>query len=195
MERFFAEVLRIAQKTYQWGLGVGFQGGVENRERLALEARNGWFRGYVLYVKDKPVTFWICTVYKETVYLDYTGYDPDFGKYEVGTALLFRVVDEMCRENIKQLDFGPGSAFYKERLADSSFEEGAMYAFAFSLRGVLLNVLRLLTQLPIELMRQLLLHLGLEQRAKRWWRSHAVLNCEPDRLVKTSAQAESSRTC
>jgi CelD/BcsL family acetyltransferase involved in cellulose biosynthesis len=193
VERLFTDVLCVARKTYQWGLGVGFQGSEENRQRLMLEARNGWFRGYVVYVKEEPVAFWICTVYKGTGYLDYTGYDPDFGKYEVGTALLFRVIDEMCKENIKQLDFGVGSAFYKERLADSSFEEGTMCAFAFSLRGVLLNALKLLTQFPVELMRNLLLRLGLEQKVKKLWRSYVTPDREPDRLVKTSVQVETTR--
>ena len=191
---FFSDVLRVAQKTYQWGLDVGFQGSEENRRRLMLEAEKGWFRGFILYLKGEPLAFWICTVYKGTVYLDYTGYDPEFGKYEIGTALLFRIIAELGRENIRQMDFGPGTAFYKERLADSSFEEGIVYAFALSLRGVCFNLLRTLMQLPVGLARNLLSRLGLEQRVKKMWRSCAALKRESAHLAKSSSRADASRT-
>lgn len=174
VERLFEDVLRVARKTYQWGLGVGFQGSEENKKRLELEARNGWFRGYVLYLNEEPLAFWICTIYGNTIYLDYTGYDPAYAKYEVGTALLLRVIENMCGSKVKQLDFGPGAAFYKERLADSTFEETTVLVFSSSVRGVLLNVLRTITQGAVELMRNLVSRWGLEQKVKRLWRSYAT---------------------
>ena len=70
-----------------------------NAKRLALEAANGWMRAYVIYVKDEPAAFWICTVYRDTVYSDYTGYDPQYKKYEIGTALFLRMVGETCAKN------------------------------------------------------------------------------------------------
>jgi CelD/BcsL family acetyltransferase involved in cellulose biosynthesis len=170
----FEEAVKIARKTYQWGLGVGFRDGEEHRKRLTLEAEKGWLRGYILYVKNEPVAFWICTVYQDIAYTGYTGYDPNWSRYRVGIFLLLRFVEDMCRQNVKQLDFGLGTAPYKEEFADTKFDEAIISVFRFGLRGISLNMLRLLTQGPAELVRTLLLRLRLEQKVKKFWRSSAT---------------------
>lgn len=176
--KLFSDTVSIARKTYQWGLGVGFQDNLENRQRLKLAAEKGWLRGYVLYLKEEPKAFWICTVYNDTIHLDFTGFDPDFRKYEVGTALFLQVVGELGAQGIKCLDFGLGTAPYKERFGDGKFTETTMCVFAFSLRGIFLNMLRLLTQGPAELVRRLLIRLSLEQKVKRLWRTYVTPNQE-----------------
>lgn len=170
VEELFENSVKIAKLTYQWGLGVGFRGSQENKDRLVLEARKGWFRGYVMFVKGEPVAFWICTVYNGIVYLDYTGYDPGFRNYEVGTALFLRLIGELSRDNFKLLDFGPGSAFYKEQYGDSSFEEATVCTFSPSVRGMALGAFYSLAQGPMELGRALLKRSGWEQKIKKVWR-------------------------
>jgi CelD/BcsL family acetyltransferase involved in cellulose biosynthesis len=174
MEKLFEDVIRVARKTYQWGLGVGFQDNEEHRKRLRLEAEKGRLRAYVLYLKDEPVAFWIGTVYKDTFWLDFTGYDPAFCKYEVGTVLFLRMIGNMCGQNVKLMDLGLGSAFYKERFGDSSIEESTMRVFAFSGRGVLFNTVWLVTQALTKVVRGLLLRLGLEQKVKKLWRARST---------------------
>ncbi len=168
----FEDVLKVARKTYQWGLGVGFQGTGEDRKRLQFEAEKGWLRAYVLYLKAEPVAFWICSVYKETVFLDFTGYDPAFRNHEVGTALFLRMVAEMAAEGVKSLDFGPGSAFYKERFGSANFEEATVCVFRFAFRAVVMNAVRSLATGSMSLGRGMVQRLGVEQRLKRAWRSH-----------------------
>jgi hypothetical protein len=174
VDKLFADTIQVARKTYQWGLGVGFQDSEENRQRLRLAAERGWLRGHVLYLKEEPMAFWLCTVYGNTAHLDFTGYDPNFRKYEIGTALFLRMVGELAAAGVQSLDFGLGSASYKERFGDSSFGETMVSAFAFGGRGILLNALKVLTQGPAELIRSLLLRLRLEQKVKRLWRSHVT---------------------
>jgi len=178
VDKLFEDTVRVARKTYQWGLGVGFQDNLENRQRLQLAAEKGWLAGYVLYLKDEPIAFWLCTVYGDTVHLNFTGYVPDFRKYEIGTALFLRMVGEMSVRKVKRLDFGLGSAFYKERFGDGKFTETTMFAFAPTGRGILLNALRLLTQAPAELARKVLLRLKLEQKIKKLWRTQVTPNQE-----------------
>jgi ribosomal protein S18 acetylase RimI-like enzyme len=178
MPALFRDAVAVAQKTYQWGLGVGFSDSEEQKKRLELESRKGWLRGYVLYLKEEPVAFWICTLYGETIHLDCTGFDPSLRKYEVGTALLLHVIRDMCGQKIKRMDFGLGTALYKEKFGDSQFDETTMWIFRFSLRGILLNVLRHLTQGPIESLRKIIKRLGLEQKLKRLWRSRATPTLE-----------------
>jgi Acetyltransferase (GNAT) domain len=171
MERLFADTVKVARATYQWGLGVGFQDNEEIRQRLRLGAEKGWLRGYLLYLKEQPVAFWLCTLCGDTVHLDFTGYDPSLRKYEVGTALFLRLIGELGKEGVELLDFGLGSALYKERFGDAEFRETTLCVFRPSLRGRGLNALRLATQGPPEVVRGLLLRAGLEQKVKRFWRT------------------------
>ena len=125
-------------------------------------------------MKEEPVAFWLCTVYGDTVHLDFTGFDPELRKYEVGTALFLRLLGELCAQGVKHLDFGLGTAFYKERFGDAKFEETTMCVFASSLRAVALSVARLLTGGPSEVVRALLLRFRLEQKVKKLWRTFAT---------------------
>jgi hypothetical protein len=185
MDKLFTDVIKVASKTYQWALGVGFRDNDEQRKRLLLEAEHGWLRGHVVYVKDEPAAFWICTVYRDTVFSDYTGYDPKYKKYEIGTVLFMRMIGEMCREQVKQLDFGPGTALYKERFGDAQFREATYCVFACNWIGISLNVMRLLVESPLELCRTLLKRLGLEQTIKKIWRRQVVPVPEKNIPVQT----------
>ena len=104
------------------------------------------------------------------MYSDFTGYDPQYRKYEIGTVIFLKMIGELCKTGVKQLDFGPGTALYKERFGDSSFEEAAICVFASNLRGILLNALRTITTGPVDVARRCLNRLGLEQKLKKAWR-------------------------
>jgi hypothetical protein len=173
-DRFFNDVIQVARKTYQWGLGVGFLDDVEHKERLRLEAANGWHRGYVLYLNGQPAAFWICIVHQGTVYSAFTGYDPQYRKYELGTVLFLRMIGELTREHLKLLDFGPGTALYKERFGDSQFAEATFRTFAGTGRGICFNALRMATELPVQTVRELLRRFGIEQKVKKAWRRLAT---------------------
>lgn len=183
MERLFGDVLQVARKTYQWGLGVGFRDDAEHRDRLKLEASKGWHRGYILCINDQPAAFWICIVYQGVVYSAFTGYDPQFRKYEIGTILFLRMIEALGREQIKLLDFGPGTALYKERFGDASIHEATVCTFASSARGLFLNTLRIVTEGPLQTGRACLRRLGVEQRVKKAWRRLAT----PGRAVADPA--------
>jgi hypothetical protein len=188
VDRLFTDTIKVAKKTYQWGLGVGFQDNEENRRRLRLAAERGWLHGYILYLKGEPMAFWLCTLYRETAHLDFTGYDPEFRKHELGTALFLHMIGDLSAAGVQHLDFGLGTASYKEHFGDTSFKETTIMAFAFGLRAILLNGLRLLTQGSAEVMRVLLLRLCLEQKVKRLWRSYmAPVRSEKDTPTVTGA--------
>jgi CelD/BcsL family acetyltransferase involved in cellulose biosynthesis len=174
VETLFRDVIKVAKKTYQWGLGVGFLDTREQLERLQLEAKHGWLRGYVLYVKNEPVGFWLCTVYGDTVHSNYTGYDPQYRKQEVGTAIFLHMIGELCREKSRGFDFGLGAAFYKSQFGDAKFMEANVCIFAASVRGVILNGLRLLTEGGVDLARKVLSRSKLDQKIKKAWRRRAA---------------------
>lgn len=191
VEQLYKDVLQVAKKTYQWGLGVGFRDTEEQMQRLRLEAEKGWLRGHVLYIKGQPVGFWICTVYQDAGYSVSTGYDPAFAKYNVGTAMFLHLIDEMCREKVKRFDFGIGSSFYKERFGEAVTQEAILSVFAFNIRGISLNALRVFTGLPVLLGRNILQHLGLEQKIKTLWRNNLTHRRLDSKLTEPSPQENS----
>lgn len=170
LEQLAHDLEAVSEKTYQHGLGAGFIRNSEQRERLALGRRRGWLRGIVLHVNDRPCAFWIGSVYKGVFFSEGTGFDPEFRKYEVGTQVFLKLVEKLCREGVKEIDFGLGDALYKQRFGDECWEEGSVYLFAPSLKGKRLNLVRTALEGPALAARRTLTRLGWEQRMKTFWR-------------------------
>jgi hypothetical protein len=165
------EVEKIAKKTYQRGLGVGFQDTPEIGRRLRLCAEKGWLRIYTLYLGDMPCAFWIGTLYQGSFCSDYLAFDPDFGPYSPGTFLLMKVVEEFCNAGVKEVDFGPGEGRYKEQFGNSPSMEASVFIFAPKPKGVLLNAMRTSTGAIDNLAREALGRTTLLPRIKKLWRN------------------------
>lgn len=140
----------MARLTYQRRLGSGFVNDAAHQRRCRLVAQNGRLRGYVLYVDDRPKAFWCGTLYKGVFHLAWTGYDPEWKQYELGTVVFLKMVEGLCEEKIREIDFGLGAAFYKERFGDRSSEEASIRIYSPTIRGVVINCLRPHQSLPPE---------------------------------------------
>ncbi len=164
----------VAQKTYQRGLGTGF---FYNREkaRRAFLAWHEWQVGYVLYVNDKPCAFWIGSVYGKRFLSEFLGFDPAYKKYEPGTILLMKIIDDFCENNIEELDFGVGEASYKKRFGDEHWEEESVYIFAPTLKGIKLNFARTATSFLSQFAERMLNRFDLLTNIKRAWRDRSVV--------------------
>jgi hypothetical protein len=167
----------IAKRTYQRGLGVGFQDNEEMRRRLHLCAEKGWLRAYVLHVGDTPCAFWIGTLYHGSFCSDYLAFDSRFGAYSPGTFLLMKVLEEFCTAGVREVDFGPGEARYKEQFGNSPSEEASIFIFAPNAKGALLDAIRASAGFADNLAKKILGDTGLLPRVKKLWRS---------RLAKTT---------
>lgn len=162
----------IAQKTYQRGLGVGFIDSSEIRSILYLAAEKGFLRGYILYVEEKPCAFCIGRCYGDTFYFDYTAYDSEFKKYEVGTIIFIKMIERLCLEkNIKYFDFGFGDSLYKQRYGDKSWEEFSFYLFPGTLKGIKLIIIKSLSSLVSNYSKAILTHYKILDKVKRNWRN------------------------
>ena len=147
LDRVFADAESIARKTYQRQLGVGFVDNEETRRIQGFLARRGRLRVYFNHVKGEPSAFWLGELYRDTFTVFSIGYDPAYRKYELGTLLFLRVVDDLCKlGTVRFIDFGFGDASYKSRFGDHATREATLLVFAKSPRGVWLNVARNLIQ-------------------------------------------------
>jgi GNAT acetyltransferase-like protein len=142
LDRVMNDAESIARRTYQRGLGVGFVANDENRERFRVEAQRGRFRAYFLYVDERPVAFFLGTLHKNVLYDNFTAYDPEFSKYSPGTYLFFQIFEELCRDGVEAVDFGFGDAWYKAQFGNERSEEITITAFAPTVNGVGLNLIR-----------------------------------------------------
>jgi hypothetical protein len=177
----------VASKSYHRSLEVGFRRDKEYIERIALDARYGRLRGYVLFIQDEPKAFWYCFVYQSTLHLVATGFDPSCRDYEVGTILLMKVFQEHCGTDVKMVDFGPGDADYKRRFGSSYFVESSVYVFSSSVRGFCLHALHSTTTFVNKLGKSLLDRLKITQRVKTFWKRRLIFKGykqEPSDLTK-----------
>lgn len=168
--RMIQEAEQIAKKSYQRALGAGFVDNAAMRQRLHLEAAKGWLRAYVLYVAGRPCAFIIGTLYGGTFYNAFMGYESSFGRYSPGTYLLLKIIEGLCNEGVKEMDFGFGDAWYKQHFGNCEWQERSVYVFPPTLKGIGLNVLRTPTMLMDQLAKKTLERTGLLLKIKRIWR-------------------------
>lgn len=143
LDRLFADSKLIHRETYQHILGVGFSDETVQRSLAELGADRGWFRGYMLYLRDQPVAFWHGNAYRGIYGIGATGFDPAFSDDRPGTYLLMRVVGDLCAdEGVHTLDFGFGDAEYKRHFGDGFVEEEDVVVFARKPRTLAVNALQ-----------------------------------------------------
>jgi len=170
IDKLCSEADNIARKTYQRGLGAGFINNDETRQGIRLSAERGWLRSYFAYINNEPAAFWIGTLYGETFYLSYTGYDPIYKKYEPGTILFVRIIEDLCDNSIYEIDFGFGDAFYKKRFGNKNWEEASVIIFSPSIKNIIINLSRLMSVSLSKLFEKILRQTNFYEKIKKYWR-------------------------
>jgi hypothetical protein len=180
LESMLTDLETIASKTYHRGLGAGFINNDENRKLITLAANQDWLRAHILYIKGSPAAYWTGILYKRTLFTWTTGYDPDFREFRLGTFLLQRMLDDLCRESgAEQVDFGFGDAEYKREWGDHERQQASFFLFSPGLTGLFLNMLRTPAMGASALVRGVLARTGALQKVKKIWRGR--LTSEPRR--------------
>lgn len=171
LDRLLRDSELVHRRTYQSALGVGFSTSRLHRSLTALALRKGWFRGYVLYLRGKPVAFWHGNAYRGRFGIASTGFDPAYAGDRPGGFLLMRLIEDLCAdESVHTLDFGFGDATYKRQLGDERRLEEDVALFAPTPRAVGLNLARTALHGSTELARKALERSALLDDLKRRWR-------------------------
>jgi hypothetical protein len=179
LETLMQDVEEVARKSYQRGLGVGFSDTPKIREQFRLKAERGWLRAYVLYIADRPCSFWIGDVNQGAFGSDYLAYDAEFEKYSPGMCLILKVIEGFCNETpqgITEIDFATGYAQYKEVLSNRKWEEEDVHIFAPTIKGASLNLVRSFFAMIDQTGKKFLASMNLLQKLKKRWRARARLN-------------------
>lgn len=143
IDRLFADSAVVHRETYQHVLGVGFSDARAQRVLTELAMDRGWFRGYVLYLRDAPAAFWHGIAYAGVFGVGATGFDPAYADVRPGTYLLMRAVEDLTADSSAHtLDFGFGDAEYKRHFGDERWLEEDVVLVEPRLRPLALNVAR-----------------------------------------------------
>lgn len=131
-ERVFRDIDAVAASTYQTNRRPIFRDDEFGRELTRLGLEKGWFRAYMLYIGDRPVSFWTGFAYGETFgWRGVTGYDPEFRSFGVGKYLLSTMLDHLARDpHIVRFSLGAGDLPYKSQFGDRGHEEVDIRIFA-----------------------------------------------------------------
>ena len=185
IDGFFRDAARVSAKTYQGGLGVGVREDDElQRALVALGVERGWFRGYVLSIDDEPAAFWHGYAYAGSFRTMVPGYDPAYGRLNIGTYVLMKLVAELCEDPaVNELDFGFGDAEYKRRFGDRSWQEHDVAVFSPSAKAMGVHSVRSTLLTGVGVGRYVVQESGRVDRVKRAWR----------RKVAAGAREEAAR--
>ena len=171
LDDFVTAADAVSRKTYQHALGVAFGDTPAHRRRTQVAMEHGWFRGWVLYLDGEPAAFWHGERYAGRFRTGNPGFDPTYDAYGIGTYLMLRMVDDLCRDpEVESVDHGVGDATYKQRYGTRSCLEGNVLVFPPTFRGARLNASLTLVAHSVAATRWLAERAGVLGAAKSRWR-------------------------
>ena len=176
LPRLIEDAERVASRSYQRGLGVGFARTDSIPCRLGLLADLGWLRAWLLYLGGTPIAFWIGTLREGTFVSDYLAYNLKLSDLAPGTYLTMKVLEEMQDKpsGVSSVDFGPGDAAYKARFGTTVQTAGTLHLFALTWRGLCAGSIQAGADLATSLARIVVTRFGALDRIKRRQRQRAV---------------------
>ena len=119
LRAFLPLAREVAKKTYQERL---LDAGIPESEWFVGEmeslAAQDNVRAYILFDRERPVSYLYCPVEDGTLIYAYLGYDPDYMKLSVGTVLQWLALEQMFGEGcFRYFDFTEGESEHKRLFA------------------------------------------------------------------------------
>lgn len=177
LEQHCKDIESVAKKTYQRGLKSGFFYSEEMIKKYIIYLQKRCLSSYILYVGQKPIAFWSGIRYGNCLFLEYTGYDPEFRKYEVGTNLFIHMMlEELANDVIKTVDYGFGDALYKKRFSNEWWKESSVSAYRNNAKGFIYCWLKSSINYLEDIARKISRKIVVENVLKRIWRHRLETN-------------------
>jgi len=172
LDAFIRLAREVSAKTYQERL---LDAGLPSSSEFAAEARRlaerDQVRAYILFDRDRPISYLYCPVHEGVIAYAYLGYDPGYRHLSVGTVLQWLALESLFNEaRFRYFDFTEGDSDHK-RLFATGHVDCANLAF---LRPTLSN--RLLVHgheafgSAVEALGRVLEEHALKARVRRWLR-------------------------
>ena len=119
LRAFLPLAREVAKETYQEKLlGTGIPESDSFVRKMESLAAQDNVRAYILFDRERPVSYLYCPVEDGTLIYAYVGYDPNHKKLSVGTVLLWLAVEQMFGEGcFLRFDFTEGESDHKRLFA------------------------------------------------------------------------------
>jgi len=119
LRAFLPLAREVAKKTYQERL---LDAGIPESEwfvrGMESLAAQDLVRAYILFDRERPVSYLYCPIEDGTLIYAYLGYDPDYMKLSVGTILQWLAIKQMFDEGcFRYFDFTEGESDHKRLFA------------------------------------------------------------------------------
>lgn len=140
MEEFYQMARDVSAKTYQEKLlDSGFPASSSFRQEILDLASHDLARGYILFCRGRPIAYMFCRVDEHVILYDYVGYDPEYGRWSVGTVLQYRVLEKLFGEGrFRLFDFAEGEGSHKEFFSTGSTQCSDIYYFRRTVRDIIM---------------------------------------------------------
>lgn len=166
---FFRHAREVSALSYQERLlDSGLPDSEEYIREAEARAAAGTVRAYILFDRDRPVSYLYCPIENDIVIYAYLGYDPDYMKHSVGTVLQWLALETLFEEGcFKAFDFTEGESDHKRLFSTHQ----TLRANVFVIRASLINAAVIRSHFMMNLFSSWLGHrldaLGLKARIKR----------------------------
>ena len=158
----------VALKSYLQKIGQGFTKSEAMRQKWLFLAKRNIFRAHIMYINDHPCAFWVGYLYKGIYFLIYTGYDPDYHYYHVGTLVLMHIIEQYSRDkSCRTIDYGLGEELYKKIFGNQINNVANFMLFSPTLKGQFIRMSLLVTVGTTELAKKILTKINLMTWAKK----------------------------
>ena len=137
MRDFFRLARVVSKLSYQERLlDAGIPDSEEFIHQAELLAADGHVRAYILFDRERPVSYLYCPVKDGILIYAYLGYDPDYMKMSVGTILQWLAVEQMFKENcFRYFDFTEGQSDHKRLFATHQLKCANVFLVKRTLRN------------------------------------------------------------
>lgn len=109
----------LASRTYQEKLmGLGLPTTEEFKRRACSQAQEDRVRAFILFDRERPVSYLFCPIEDGVLEYAYLGYDPDYRSHSVGTVLQWLALESLFSEGkFRCFDFTEGESEHKRLFA------------------------------------------------------------------------------
>ena len=175
IEKILSQIEFISEKSWQTRIGEKSFSRKEITDNFGKFIRNENFRCYIFEINDTPVAFLYGTIFKNTLYLDNTGFDPEFSKISPGTILYLESIEDCFEDTeVEYLDVGFGNDQGKKRYFDIRDEVVSLFVYANRFKPILCNFEKSLVESGHLLGKYAAERLNLAGRWRKYKRSHAA---------------------
>jgi len=169
---FHQAARQVAPKTYQERLFAGaIPDSPEFVAKMQAAAERDGFRGFTLSLNGRPVSYLYLPIENGVVVYGYLGYDPEFAKLSVGTALLYLALEKVFSENAhRYFDFTYGVGQTKRMFGRSACFRGDVYFFRWTARNLATVLGHFAVERLSESLGKILSALGLRETVRKLMR-------------------------